>query len=62
MVPGVEGICVGVMLPVVAAALFPQALFAVTETDPSPLPMVTVAEVVPCPPVIDQPVPVVLQV
>ena len=50
------------MLEVARLVLEPQALFAVTETVPAPLPIVTVADVVPCPAVTDQPVPVVLQV
>ena len=56
--PGVAGIVVGVMLPVDEAALVPHALDAVTETVPAPVPMVIVAEAVPCPPVTAHPVPV----
>lgn len=60
MEPGAEGIATGVKLPVEDDALVPQLpLSEITETDPAPEPMVTVAEVVPCPPVTDQPVPVV---
>ena len=53
---------VGVIEPVVAALEVPQALEAVTETVPAADPMVMVAEVVPCPPVIAHPVPVTDQV
>jgi hypothetical protein len=62
IVPGALGMPSGVIVVEVDALLVPQALPAVTETVPSPEPMVTVAEVVPCPPVIDQPVPVTAQV
>ena len=47
IVPGLEGIAVGVMLPVVAALEVPQALVAVTETVPAADPIVIVADVVP---------------
>lgn len=58
MLPGVAGIVVGVREAVDLDVLLPHApLFAVTETVPAPVPMVMVAEVVPCPAVIDQPVP-----
>jgi hypothetical protein len=46
------------MLPVVEAALVPQALVAVTDTVPAPVPIVMVAEVVVPPAVTDHPVPV----
>ena len=46
MVPGVAGIIVGVMLPVVAAALVPHGFVAVTDTVPGPVPIVMVAEIV----------------
>ena len=49
---------VGVIEPVVAALEVPQAFVAVTETEPTAEPMVMVAAVVPCPPVIAHPVPV----
>ena len=63
MVPGCDGIVVGVILPVERDVLLPQApLLAVTDTVPTPDPTVMVAEVVPCPAVIDQPVPVTDQV
>ena len=45
MAPGVAGAVVGVILPVVDAALVPQALVAVTDTVPTPVPIVIVAEV-----------------
>jgi len=58
MLPGVAGVVVGVREAVDLDELLPHApLFAVTETVPAPVPMVMVAEVVPCPAVIDQPVP-----
>ena len=60
---GDNGVAVGVSVPVVDAELVPQVpLSEITDTEPSPLPMVMVAEVVPCPAVIDQPVPVTDQV
>lgn len=62
MDPGVAGIDVGVMLPVDLDELLPHPLVATTETEPTPDPMVTVAEVVPCSPVNDHPVPVTVQV
>ena len=52
----------GVMLPVVAAALVPHAPVVVTDTDPTPVPMVIVAEVDVPPAVIAHPVPVTDQV
>ena len=58
MVPGVAGAVVGVIEPVVAALEVPQAFEAVTETVPAAEPMVMVAAVVPCPPVMAHPVPV----
>jgi len=60
--PGVAGILFGVMFPVVEAALVPQALVAVTDTVPTPEPIVIVAEVVEPPAVTDHPVPVTDQV
>ena len=56
--PGVAGAVVGVILPVVDAALVPHTLVAVTETVPATEPIVIVADVVPCPAVTDHPVPV----
>ena len=56
--PGVEGAVVGVMLPVVEAALVPHALVAVTDTVPAPVPIVIVAEAVVPPAVTAHPVPV----
>ena len=58
MVPGVAGAVVGVIEPVVAALEVPHAFEAVTETVPAAEPIVMVADVVPCPPVIAHPVPV----
>jgi hypothetical protein len=46
IVPGVAGAVVGVMFPVVCAELLPQVLFAVTVTVPTPVPIVTVIELV----------------
>ena len=60
--PGVAGIVVGVIFPVVEAALVPQAFVAVTDTVPMPEPIVIVAETVVPPAVTDQPVPVTDQV
>jgi hypothetical protein len=57
MEPGVAGIDVGVIFPVDVDELLPHTFVATTETEPTPDPMVTVAEVVPCPPVNDHPVP-----
>ena len=62
MVPGVAGIVVGVMLPVVAAALVPHGFVAVTDTVPGPVPIVMVAEIVAPPAVTAHPVPVTDQV
>ena len=63
MEAGAAGIAVGVSVPVEDAALVPHVpLSEITDTEPSPLPMVMVADVVPCPPVIDHPVPVTDQV
>ena len=63
MLPGCAGTVTGVSDAVDLDVLLPQApLLAVTETVPAPVPMVIVAEVVPCPAVIDQPVPVADQV
>ena len=56
--PGVAGTGVGVIFPVVDAALVPQAFVAVTDTVPTPAPTVIVAEVVVPPAVTDQPAPV----
>ena len=53
---------VGVIFPVVDAALVPQPFVAVTETVPIPVPIVMVAEVVVPPAVTAQPVPVTDQV
>ena len=50
------------MLPVEDEAEVPQALEADTETVPAPVPIVIVAEVVPCPPVMAQPVPLTDQI
>ena len=61
MAPGVAGAVPGVMFPVVAA-LVPHALVAVTETVPTPVPMVIVADVVVPPEVTAHPVPVTDQV
>ena len=58
IVPGVAGAIVGVMFPVVDAALVPQALLAVTDTVPTAEPIVIVADVVVPPAVTDHPVPV----
>jgi hypothetical protein len=58
IVPGIAGAVIGVIFPVDAAALEPQAFEAVTETVPTPEPIVIIPDVVPCPPVTDQPVPV----
>src|SRR5690349_14643811 len=52
------GNALGVILPVEEAALVPHALDAVTDTLPTPEPVVIVADVVPCPAVIAHPVPV----
>ena len=60
--PGVPGAVVGVILPVVEAALVPQALVAVTDTVPAPVPIVMVAEAVVPPAVTAHPVPVTDQV
>ena len=60
--PGAEGAVVGVMLPVVEAALVPHTPVAVTDTVPAPAPMVIVAEIVVSPAVTAQPVPVTDQV
>ena len=49
---------VGVIFPVVEAALVPHGFEAVTETVPTPEPIVIVAEVVDPPAVTDHPVPV----
>jgi N-acetyl-anhydromuramyl-L-alanine amidase AmpD len=62
IVPGVAGVAVGVMFPVVCAELLPQVLFAVTVTVPTPVPMVTVTEAVVLGVGIDHPVPVTAQV
>ena len=56
--PGVAGAVVGVIFPVVDAALVPHALVAVTDTVPTPEPIVIVAEIVEPPAVTDHPVPV----
>ena len=56
--PGVAGMVIGVILPVADAALVPQAFVAVTETVPTPVPIVIVAEVVVPPAVTAHPVPV----
>jgi hypothetical protein len=56
--PGVAGAVEGVIFPVDDALLVPQALVAVTETVPTPEPIVIVAEVVVPPAVTDHPVPV----
>ena len=56
--PGVAGIAVGVIFPVVDAALVPQAFVAVTDIVPTPVPIVIVAEVVVPPAVTAHPVPV----
>ena len=50
------------MLPDEVNALFPQTFSALTDTVPAPVPMVIVADVVPCPAVIDHPVPITDQV
>ncbi len=60
--PGVGGAVVGVIVPVVAAELVPQALVAVTETVPSAVPTVIVAAVDVPPAVTAHPVPVTAQV
>ena len=60
--PGVAGAVPGVMFPVDDAALVPHALVAVTETVPTPVPMVIVADVVVPPEVTAHPVPVTDQV
>jgi hypothetical protein len=63
MEAGAAGIKVGVSVPVEDAALVPHVpLSEITDTEPAPLPMVMVADVVPCPAVIDHPVPVTDQV
>lgn len=49
----------GIMVPVDDAALVPHTFDAFTETDPFPEPIVTVALVVPWPPVTDHPDPIV---
>jgi hypothetical protein len=53
---------VGVIEPVVAALEEPHVLLAVTDTVPTPVPMVMVAEVVEPPAVTAHPVPVTDQV
>ena len=62
MAPGVAGAVPGVIFPVVDGPLVPQALVAVTETVPTPVPMVMVADVVVPPEVTAHPVPVTDQV
>ena len=62
IVPGVAGVAVGVMFPVVCAELLPQVLFAVTVTVPTPVPIVTVTDAVVLGVGIDHPVPVTAQV
>jgi hypothetical protein len=57
-----DGAAVGVMFPVVAGALVPHAFVAVTDTLPTPEPMVMVADVVFAPAVTAHPVPVTDQV
>src|SRR5204862_547641 len=57
IVAGVAGAVVGVIFPVVAAPLVPQAFVAVTDTVPTPEPIVISAEGVPLE-VTDHPVPV----
>ena len=56
------GAVVGVTVPVVDALLVPHTLEAVTDTVPSAVPTVIVAELVLCPAVIAHPVPDTLQV
>ena len=56
--PGVGGIAVGVIFPVVDAALVPQPFVAVTDTVPTAVPIVSVAEAVVPPAVTAHPVPV----
>ena len=48
--------------PVDVDELEPQLFEATTETDPVPAPIITVADVVPCPLANDQPVPETVQV
>ena len=62
MTPGVGGLVVGVIFPVVWAALVPQALLAVTVTVPTLVPIVTVTLVVVLATGIDHPVPVTAHV
>ena len=62
MVPGVAGMVLGVIVPVVCAELVPHTFVAVTETVPAPLPAVIVAEVLVPPAVTAHPVPVTDQV
>ena len=62
MVPGVAGTVVGIMPPVVAAALVPHGFVAVTDTVPGPVPIVMVAEIFVPPAVTAHPVPVTTRV
>ena len=60
--PGVEGAVVGIMLLIVEASLVPHTPVAVTDTVPTPVPIVIVADVDVPPAATDQPVPVTDQV
>jgi hypothetical protein len=54
----VAGAVESVIFPVEDGELVPHELLAVTDTVPTAEPIVIVADVVPCPAVIDHPVPV----
>jgi hypothetical protein len=54
---GANGTVEGMIAPVDVDELEPQLFEVTTETDPVPVPILTVADVVPCPLANDQPVP-----
>jgi hypothetical protein len=59
---GCSGAVVGVISPDVLTGLLPHALFAVTLTEPTPVPIVTLTELLVLGAGIDQPSPVTDQV
>ena len=57
MADGADGAVLGTIVPVEIARLDPHVFEELTDTVPGPVPIVTVADEVPCPAVSDHPVP-----